>query len=106
MNGAKTEERNYYAESYIALIEEIINETASLIKDIKKAMSEVWKWKNEKQELIETLGFKDEDIILTSGKTGYGVDKLLDSVIERIPSPKGNINSSLKALIFDSVFDP
>ena len=59
-----------------------------------------------KKELIETLGFKDEDIILTSGKTGYGVDKLLDSVIERIPSPKGNINSSLKALIFDSVFDP
>ena len=58
-----------------------------------------------KKELIETLGFKDEDIILTSGKTGYGVDKLLDSVIERIPSPKGNINSSLKALIFDSVFD-
>ena len=58
-----------------------------------------------KKELIETLGFKDEDIILTSGKTGYGVDKLLDNVIERIPSPKGNINSSLKALIFDSVFD-
>ena len=59
-----------------------------------------------KKELIETLGFKDEDIILTSGKTGYGVDKLLDSVIERIPSPKGTLNSSLKALIFDSVFDP
>ena len=38
MNGAKTDERNYYAESYIALIEEIIKETASLIKDIKKAM--------------------------------------------------------------------
>ena len=41
MNGAKSEERNYYAESYIALIEEIIKETTSLIKDIKKAMSEV-----------------------------------------------------------------
>ena len=45
MNGAKTDERNYYAESYIALyialIEEIIKETASLIKDIQKAMSEV-----------------------------------------------------------------
>ena len=37
MNGAKTDERNYYAESYIALIEAIIKETASIIKDIKKA---------------------------------------------------------------------
>jgi hypothetical protein len=41
MNGATTDERNYYAENYIALIEAIIKETASLIKDIKKAMSEV-----------------------------------------------------------------
>ena len=41
MNGARNDERNYYAESCIALIEEIIKETASLIKDIKKAMSEV-----------------------------------------------------------------
>ncbi len=41
MNGATTDERNYYAESYIALIKVIIKETASLIKDIKKAMSEV-----------------------------------------------------------------
>ena len=42
MSGAKTDERNYYyAESYIALIEAIIKETASIIKDIKKAMGEV-----------------------------------------------------------------
>ena len=41
MNGAKIEERNYYAENYIVLIEAIIKETSSLIKDIKKAMSEV-----------------------------------------------------------------
>lgn len=44
MNGAKTDERNYYAESYIALIEAIIKETASIIKDIRKAMGEVRKW--------------------------------------------------------------
>lgn len=41
MNGATIEERNYYAESYIALIEAIIKETASIINDIKKAMCEV-----------------------------------------------------------------
>lgn len=40
MNGAKTDERNYYAESYIALIEAIIKETASIIKDIKWARCE------------------------------------------------------------------
>lgn len=47
MNGAKTDERNYYAESYIALIEAIIKESASIIKDIKKAMGEVWKWERK-----------------------------------------------------------
>ena len=41
MNGAKTDERNYYAESYIALVGEIIKETQNIIKEIKKAMSEV-----------------------------------------------------------------
>ena len=56
-------------------------------------------------ELVNTFGFKREEIILTSGKTGEGVDKLLDAVIEKIPSPKGNKDGKLKALIFDSVFD-
>ena len=56
-------------------------------------------------ELINTFGFKKEEIILTSGKTGEGVDRLLDAVIDKIPAPKGNNNGKLKALIFDSVFD-
>ena len=56
-------------------------------------------------ELINTFGFKREEIILTSGKPGEGVDKLLDAVIEKIPAPNGNNNGKLKALIFDSVFD-
>lgn len=58
-----------------------------------------------KKELVETLGFDEKDIILTSGKTGFGVDKLLDAVVERIPSPSGDDKGKLKALIFDSVFD-
>jgi len=41
MNGATIEERNYYAESYIALVDEIIKETKNIIKEIKRAMSEV-----------------------------------------------------------------
>lgn len=58
-----------------------------------------------KKELREVLGFSDDKIILTSAKTGFGIDKLLDAVIDRIPCPNGEINSNLRGLIFDSVFD-
>ena len=58
-----------------------------------------------KKELIDVLGFKDEEIILCSGKTGEGVDKLLDAIINRINPPK-KIEGGTKALIFDSYFDP
>ena len=58
-----------------------------------------------KKKLREVLGFSDDEIILTSAKTGFGIDKLLDAVIDRIPCPNGEINSNLRGLIFDSVFD-
>src|SRR5690606_26124032 len=45
-------------------------------------------------------------IIHASGKTGFGVDKILEAVIERIPAPKGNPEEPLQALIFDSVYNP
>lgn len=54
---------------------------------------------------LETIGFSENEIVLTSAKTGVGVDKLLDKIIELIPSPKGEKYSNLKALIFDSLFD-
>ena len=57
------------------------------------------------EELNEVFGFTKDEIILTSGKTGEGVDRLLDSIIEKVPSPKGDINKPLRALIFDSIFD-
>lgn len=57
-------------------------------------------------ELNKTFGFKKEEIILTSGKTGVGVDKLIKAVIERIPHPKVKYNDNLlRCLIFDSYFD-
>lgn len=59
-----------------------------------------------KNELICHLGFKDEEIILCSGKTGEGVDDLLEAIKLRIPAPKININAKTRALIFDSYFDP
>lgn len=59
-----------------------------------------------KKELMDLIGFKDEDIVLTSAKTGEGVDKLLDKIVELIPPPKGDYSKPLQALIFDSIFDP
>lgn len=59
-----------------------------------------------KNELINVLGFKDEEILLCSGKTGVGVEDILNAVIERINPPKNNQNKPLRALIFDSYFDP
>ena len=59
-----------------------------------------------RQELVDTFGFNPEDIILTSGKTGEGVDKLIDAVIEKVPSPKKEDTDELKCLIFDSYLDP
>ncbi len=59
-----------------------------------------------KKELMDLIGFKDEDIVLTSAKTGEGVDKLLDKIVELIPPPKGDYSEPLQALIFDSIFDP
>lgn len=58
-----------------------------------------------KDELVNTIGFERDEIILCSGKTGEGVVELLDAVVERIPSPKSE-NNDLRALIFDSYFDP
>ena len=58
-----------------------------------------------KEELINVLGFKEEEIILCSAKTGEGVEDILKSVINRIPPPKIDTKSPARALIFDSYFD-
>ncbi len=57
-------------------------------------------------DIVDLLGCKHEDIIHASGKTGFGVDKILEAIIERIPAPKGNPEEPLQALIFDSVYNP
>lgn len=59
-----------------------------------------------KQEIVTSLGFSEEEIILTSAKNGVGITELLEAVVERIPSPKGKKEETLQALIFDSLFDP
>ncbi len=56
-------------------------------------------------EIIDLLGCKREKIIRASGKTGMGIEEILAAVIEEIPSPKGDEEAPLQALIFDSVFN-
>ncbi len=56
-------------------------------------------------EIVDLLGCKREEIIRASGKTGLGVEEILDAVVERIPHPKGDEEAPLQALIFDSVFN-
>jgi GTP-binding protein LepA len=58
-----------------------------------------------KDQIIELIGCKPEDILLASGRTGIGVDGILEAIVGRIPAPKGNPTEPLQALIFDSVFN-
>ena len=59
-----------------------------------------------KDQIIELIGGKREDIIEASGKTGLGVERILDTIIEKVPAPEGDPEAPLQALIFDSVFNP
>ncbi len=58
-----------------------------------------------KDQIVDLLGCKREEILAASGKTGLGVHEILRAIVERIPAPKGNESAPLKALIFDSVFN-
>ncbi len=58
-----------------------------------------------KDQIVDLVGCKREEIISASGKTGLGIDHILDAIINRIPPPGGNPDAPLQALIFDSVFN-
>lgn len=58
-----------------------------------------------KDQIIELIGCKEDDILLASGKSGIGIEEVLAAIIERIPAPKGDQEAPLQALIFDSVFN-
>nr|WP_270098012.1 translation elongation factor 4 [Saprospira grandis] len=57
------------------------------------------------EEVIDLLGCDPDDILTASGKTGEGVDKIFEAIINRIPAPEGDTEAPLQAMIFDSVFD-
>ena len=56
-------------------------------------------------QIIDLIGCSIDDVIPASGKTGLGVDNILEAIIEKIPAPKGQDNAPLEAMIFDSVFN-
>ena len=56
-------------------------------------------------DIVDLLGCDPEEVIHASGKTGFGVDNILEAIIKRIPAPKGDPNEPLQALIFDSVYN-
>lgn len=60
---------------------------------------------NARQEIEDVIGIDASDAVLASAKTGLGVEDILESIIERIPAPKGDENAPLKALLIDSWFD-
>ena len=68
--------------------------------DMDSAMVEV-----VKEQVIELLGCKEEEILLASARAGIGIQEILDAIVERIPAPQGDPNAPLQALIFDSVFN-
>ena len=58
-----------------------------------------------KDQVVELLGCERDEILIASGKTGQGVDLILEAICERIPAPKGDVAAPLQAMIFDSVFN-
>ncbi len=68
--------------------------------DLENAMPEA-----VEEQIIDLVGCSQEDIIHASGKTGMGIETILDRIIKKVPAPKGDPKAPLQALIFDSVFN-
>ncbi len=57
-------------------------------------------------QIVSLLGIDPDEVLFASGKTGQGVNEILDAIVERVPAPVGDPDAPLQALIFDSVFNP
>ena len=57
-------------------------------------------------DIVDLLGCDAEEVIPASAKTGIGIEEILTAIIDRIPAPEGNLDESLQALVFDSVYNP
>lgn len=82
-----------------------IDNSLEIIPVINKVDLDSAKPDEVEDQIIDLLGCKREDIIRASGKTGVGVDEILEAIVNRIPAPTGDPDAPLQALIFDSVFN-
>ncbi|MEN6401042.1 MAG: translation elongation factor 4 [Armatimonadia bacterium] len=83
-----------------------VNEGLEIIPAINKVVLANFDPSLALGEMEKLFGFDRESTLYTSGKTGAGVPELLEAIVQRVPPPKGDPNGPLKALIFDSKFDP
>ena len=100
VDAAQGIEAQTLANLYLALdnnlkIIPVINKIDLPSADVEKVLTE-----------LENIGFSREEVVLTSAKTGVGIEELLEHIINDIPAPTGDKNKALQALIFDSLFDP
>lgn len=83
-----------------------IDNNLEIIPVINKVDLDSAKPEEVEDQIVDLLGCKREEIIRASGKTGIGVDDILEAIVKRVPAPKGDPDAPLQALIFDSVFNP
>ena len=83
-----------------------IENDLEIIPVINKCDLDSAKPEEVEDQIVDLLGCAPTDIIRASGKTGMGVEEILNAIVERIPAPKGDPSAPLQALIFDSVFNP
>jgi GTP-binding protein LepA len=82
-----------------------INHDLEIIPVLNKIDMDAAMIESVKDQIIELIGCKDEEILLASAKTGAGIDAILEAIIEKVPPPQGKEDAPLQALIFDSVFN-
>ena len=83
-----------------------IDNNLEIIPIVNKCDLDSAKPEEVEDQIVDLLGCDHEEIIRASGKTGMGVQEILDAIIDRVPAPKGDPEAPLQALIFDSVFNP
>ncbi|MBQ5697358.1 MAG: translation elongation factor 4 [Muribaculaceae bacterium] len=83
-----------------------IENNLEIIPIVNKCDLDSAKPEEVEDQIVDLLGCDYSDIIRASGKTGMGVEEILSAIIDRVPAPKGDPETPLQALIFDSVFNP
>ena len=83
-----------------------IDNNLEIIPIVNKCDLDSAKPEEVEDQIVDLLGCDHEEIIRASGKTGMGVQEILNAIIDRMPAPKGDPEAPLQALIFDSVFNP